>query len=234
MALVVPATEPLLLPIAGSTDRFPVRRVYCVGRNYAAHAREMGFDPERDPPFYFAKPADALLPVAHDATLELPYPTLTQNYHYEAELVAAIGKGGLNIALEDALSHVWGYAVGLDMTRRDLQIGMREKGRPWEIGKAFDASAPTGPLYPAATVPGVHQARIWLTANGITKQDSTISHLIWSVGETIADLSRYFRLEPGDLIYTGTPEGVGAVVPDDLMELGIDGLGMIRARVVGG
>jgi len=234
MALVVPAPEPLLLPIAGSTDRFPVRRVYCVGRNYAAHAREMGFDPDRDPPFYFAKPADALLPVAHDATLELPYPTLTQNYHYESEPVAAIGKGGLNITVEDALSHVWGYAVGLDMTRRDLQIGMREKGRPGEIGKAFDASARIGPLYPAATVPGVHEARIWLTVNGITKQDSPISHLIWSVAETISDLSRYFRLEPGDLIYTGTPEGVGAVVPGDLMELGIDGLGMIRARVVAG
>jgi fumarylpyruvate hydrolase len=234
MALVVPAPEPVLLPIAGSGDRFPVRRVYCVGRNYAAHAHEMGFDPDRDPPFYFAKPADALPPVAHDATLELPYPTLTQNYHYEAELVAAIGKGGLNIAVEDALSHVWGYAVGLEMTRRDLQIGMREKGRPWEIGKVFDASAPIGPLYPAATVPGVHQARIWLTVNGTTKQDSTTSHLIWSVAETIAELSRYFRLEPGDLVYTGTPEGVGAVVAGDLMELGIDELGMIRARVVGG
>jgi fumarylpyruvate hydrolase len=234
MALVVPAPQPVLLPIDGSTDRFPVRRVYCVGRNYAAHAREMGFDPDRDPPFYFAKPADALRPVAHDAMPELPYPTLTQNYHYGAELVAAIGKGGLNIAVEDALSHVWGYAVGLDMTRRDLQIGMREKGRPWEIGKAFDASAPIGPLSPAAAVPGVQQARIWLTVNGTTKQDSATNHLIWSVAETIADLSRYFRLEPGDLIYTGTPEGVGAVVPGDLVELGIDGLGIIRARVVAG
>jgi fumarylpyruvate hydrolase len=231
MALVFPAPEPVLLTIGGSTDRFPARRIYCVGRNYAAHAREMGFDPDRDPPFYFAKPADALLPVAHDAVLDLPYPTLTQNYQYEAELVAAIGKGGINIALEDALSHVWGYAVGLDMTRRDLQIAMREKGRPWEIGKAFDASAPIGPLYPA-TADGVHQARIWLTVNGTTKQDSAISHLIWSVAETIADLSRYFRLEPGDLIYMGTPEGVGAVVPGDLIETGIDGLGTIKARVV--
>ena len=149
-------------------------------------------------------------------------------------MVAAIGKGGLNIAVEDARSHVWGYAVGLDMTRRDLQIGMREKGRPWEIGKAFDASAPIGPLYPAAAVPGVSEARIWLAVNGATRQDSTISHLIWSVSETIADLSRYFRLEPGDLIYTGTPAGVGAVVPADLMELDIDGLGMIRAHVVAG
>ena len=234
MSLVVPAAQPVLLPIHGSADQFPVRRVYCVGRNYAAHAREMGFDPDRDPPFYFQKPTDTVLPVAPGRILELPYPTLTQNYHYEAELVAAIGKGGSNIALADALSHVWGYAVGLDMTRRDLQIAMREKGRPWEIGKAFDASAPIGPLYPAAAVEGVHQARIWLTVNGTTKQDSTISHLIWSVAETIADLSRYFRLEPGDLIYTGTPEGVGAVVPGDLIETGIDGLGTIQARVVQG
>ena len=234
MSLVVPAPEPVLLPIHGSADRFPVRRVYCVGRNYAAHAREMGFDPDRDPPFYFAKPADAILPVAPGQVLELPYPTLTQNYHYEAELVAAIGKGGVNITQDQALSHVWGYAVGLDMTRRDLQIAMREKGRPWEIGKAFDASAPIGPLYPAAAVEGVHQARIWLTVNGAPKQDSSIGHLIWSVAETIADLSRYFRLEPGDLIYTGTPEGVGAVVPGDLMAVGIDGLGAIQARVVAG
>jgi fumarylpyruvate hydrolase len=234
MSLVVPAPELVLLPIHGSADRFPVRRVYCVGRNYAAHAREMGFDPDRDPPFYFQKPADAVLAVAHGQILELPYPTLTQNYHYEAELVAAIGKGGANIALDQALSHVWGYAVGLDMTRRDLQIAMREKGRPWEIGKAFDASAPIGPLYPAAAVEGVHQANIWLTVNGTKKQDSSIGHLIWSVAETIADLSRYFRLEPGDLIYTGTPEGVGAVVPGDLMAVGIDGLGAIQARVVAG
>jgi fumarylpyruvate hydrolase len=234
MSLVVPAPEPVLLPVTGTADRFPVRRVYCVGRNYAAHAREMGFDPDRDPPFYFAKPADAILPVAHGQVLELPYPSLTGNYHYEAELVVAIGKGGANISQEQALGHVWGYAVGLDMTRRDLQIAMREKGRPWEIGKAFDASAPIGPLYPAAAVAGVQQANIWLTVNGTKKQDSTISHLIWSVPETIADLSRYFRLEPGDLIYTGTPEGVGAVVPGDLMEVGIDGLGTIQARVVAG
>jgi fumarylpyruvate hydrolase len=234
MSLVIPAPEPVLLPVTGTEARFPVRRVYCVGRNYAAHAREMGFDPDRDPPFYFCKPADAILPVAAGQVLELPYPTLTQNYHYEAELVVAIGKGGLNIARERALDHVWGYAVGLDMTRRDLQIAMREKGRPWEIGKAFDASAPIGPLYPAAAFAGVETAGIWLTVNGTRKQDSNVSHLIWSVAETIADLSRYFRLEPGDLIYTGTPEGVGAVVPGDLMEVGVDGLGTIQARVVAG
>jgi len=232
MSLVFAAPEPVLLPVAGSPDRLPVRRVYCVGRNYAAHAREMGFDPDRDPPFYFAKPADAILPVAPGKVLDLPYPTLTRNYHYEAELVVAIGKGGANIALEAALSHVWGYAVGLDMTRRDLQIAMREKGRPWEIGKAFDGSAPIGPIHPAAAVEAIHQARIWLTVNGTRKQDSNVSNLIWSVAETIADLSRYFRLEPGDLIYTGTPEGVGAVAPGDLMEAGIDGLGTIQVRVI--
>ena len=234
MSLVIAPPAPVLLPVIGTTDRFPVRRVYCVGRNYAAHAREMGFDPDRDPPFYFCKPTDAVIPVAEGAVLALPYPTLTGNYHYEAELVVAIGTGGANIAQDQALSHVWGYAVGLDMTRRDLQIQMREKGRPWEIGKAFDASAPIGPLHPAASVDGMAEAGIWLTVNGARKQDSNVSHLIWSVAETIADLSRYFRLEPGDLIYTGTPEGVGPVVPGDLMVAGVDGLGTLSARVVAG
>lgn len=234
MSLVIAAPAPVLLPVTGTTDLFPVRRVYCVGRNYAAHAREMGFDPDRDPPFYFCKPADAVIPVAPGTVLDLPYPTLTGNYHYEAELVVAIGTGGANIPPGQALGHVWGYAVGLDMTRRDLQIQMREKGRPWEIGKAFDASAPIGPIHPAATVDGMAEAGIWLTVNGTRKQDSNVSHLIWSVAETIADLSRYFRLEPGDLIYTGTPEGVGPVVPGDLMVVGVDGLGTLSARVVAG
>ncbi|HEV2675049.1 MAG TPA: fumarylacetoacetate hydrolase family protein [Aliidongia sp.] len=232
MSLVIAAPKPVLLPVTGTADLFPVRRVYCVGRNYAAHAREMGFDPDRDPPFYFCKPADAVMPVAEGAVLDLPYPSLTANYHYEAELVVAIGTGGANIPVEQALDHVWGYAVGLDMTRRDLQIGMREKGRPWEIGKAFDSSAPIGPLHPAGTVDGMAEAGIWLTVNDTRKQDSNVSHLIWSVPETIADLSRYFRLEPGDLIYTGTPEGVGAVVAGDLIVVGVDGLGTISARVV--
>ena len=218
--------------IANTEDRFPVRRVYCVGRNYAAHAREMGFDPDREPPFFFCKPADAVFPVATDTTLDLPYPSETNNYHYEIELVAAIGKAGANLTVEEALDHVWGYGVGLDMTRRDLQMKAREAGRPWELGKAFDHSAPLGPLVPASQVSKLDTAGIWLHVNGQEKQRSDISKLIWSVAETIAYLSRYFRLEPGDLIYTGTPEGVGPVKPGDLMEGGVDGLGTLRAKVV--
>jgi fumarylpyruvate hydrolase len=220
------------VPVAGSGDSFPVRRVYCVGRNYAAHAREMGFDPDREPPFFFCKPADAVMPVAEGETLNLPYPTETSNYHYEIELVAAIGKAGVGIAVEDALNYVYGYAVGLDMTRRDLQMKMREAGRPWELGKAFDDSAPIGPMYPAAVKGHFEKADIWLKVNGQDKQRSDTSKLIWSVAETISYLSRYFRLEPGDLIYTGTPEGVGPVVKGDLMEGGVEGLGMLHARVI--
>ncbi|ARP88014.1 fumarylacetoacetate hydrolase family protein [Bordetella genomosp. 9] len=220
------------VPVAGSADSFPVRRVYCVGRNYAAHAREMGFDPDREPPFFFCKPADAVMPVAEGETLELPYPAETANYHYEIELVAAIGKAGANISVESALDHVYGYAVGLDMTRRDLQMKMREAGRPWELGKAFDDSAPIGPIHTVAAKGHHDQAGIWLKVNGQDKQRSDTSKLIWSVAETIAYLSRYFRLAPGDLIYTGTPEGVGPVVKGDLMEGGVDGLGTLRARVI--
>jgi fumarylpyruvate hydrolase len=219
------------LPIVGSDKQFPVRRVYCVGRNYAAHAREMGFDPDREPPFFFCKPADAVVPVAPDTTLSLPYPPETANLHYEIELVAAIGKGGANIGVDEALQHVWGYAVGLDMTRRDLQMKMREAGRPWELGKAFDQSAPIGPLHRAAEVAGIHEAAIWLQVNGTDKQRSDIGKLIWSVAETIAYLSRYFRLEAGDLIYTGTPEGVGPVVRGDTMVGGVDGLGTLSVRI---
>ncbi|NSX16424.1 MULTISPECIES: fumarylacetoacetate hydrolase family protein [Cupriavidus] len=225
-----PAT--VAIPVAGSDDQFAVRRVYCVGRNYAAHAREMGFDPEREPPFFFCKPADAIVPVQAGTTLELPYPAQTQNYHYEAELVAVIGKGGSDIAVEQALEHVWGYAVGLDMTRRDLQMKMREMGRPWEIGKAFDASAPVGPIHRASEIGHPQQAGIWLTVNGATRQRSDVSHLIWSVAETVAYLSQFFRLEPGDVIFTGTPEGVGPVKAGDTMATGVDGLGELTVRVV--
>lgn len=232
MTHVVNPPEVIAVPVYGSSDTFPVRRVYCVGRNYAAHAREMGFDPDREPPFFFCKPADAVVPVAEGATLELPYPAETSNYHYEIELVAAIGKGGSNITLADAPSHVWGYAVGLDMTRRDLQMKMREMGRPWEIGKAFDASAPIGPLYPVDQVGHLEKAVIKLDVNGTTKQSSTIDKLIWSVPETIAYLSRFFRLEPGDLIYTGTPEGVGAVVAGNLMVGSVEGLADLSVKVV--
>ena len=232
MSYVIDAPEVVAIPVVGSSDKFPVRRVYCVGRNYAAHAREMGFDPDREPPFFFCKPADAVKPCADGQTLKFPYPSETSNLHYEIELVVAIGKSGKDISVEDAPQYVWGYAVGLDMTRRDLQMKMREAGRPWELGKAFDESAPIGPLYPAATAPDVSKAAITLNVNGQQKQASSIDKLIWSVPETISYLSKYFTLEPGDLIYTGTPEGVGAVVKGDLMEGSVQGLGTLSVEVV--
>ncbi|MGJ7550151.1 fumarylacetoacetate hydrolase family protein [Pseudomonas alloputida] len=232
MTYLFEPAAPTSLPIAGSDQHFPVRRVYCVGRNYAAHAREMGFDPEREPPFFFCKPADAVVPVADGQTLELPYPAETSNYHYEIELVAAIGKGGRDIPLAQANEHVFGYAVGLDMTRRDLQMKMREMGRPWEIGKAFDASAPIAALYPASQVGHPTQAGLWLQVEGQDRQRSDIDKLIWSVPETIAYLSRFFELQPGDLIMTGTPEGVGPVVAGELMVGGVDGLGELHVRVI--
>lgn len=232
MSFVFPPEPVVAVPVVGTQDKFAVRRVCCVGRNYAAHAREMGFDPDREPPFFFCKPADAVVPVAYEDTLELPYPAQTINYHFEAELVAAIGKGGSDIAPADALDHVWGYAVGLDMTRRDLQMKMREMGRPWEIGKAFDRSAPIGPIHVASEVGHFERGELWLDVNDIPKQKSDVSHLIWSVAETVADLSKFFRLEPGDLIYTGTPEGVGAVVKGDLMTVGVERLGKLNVRVV--
>ncbi|WP_321964882.1 fumarylacetoacetate hydrolase family protein [Paraburkholderia sp. J7] len=232
MAFVFQPEAPVALAVADSTDQFAVRRVYCVGRNYAAHAREMGFDPDREPPFFFCKPDNAIVPVAYGQTLELPYPAQTQNYHYEAELVAVIGKAGSDIGLEDALSHVWGYAVGLDMTRRDLQMKMREMGRPWEIGKAFDLSAPVGPVHPASVAGHFDNAGLWLTVNGETKQKSDVSHLIWSVAETVSYLSKFFRLEPGDVIFTGTPEGVGPVKAGDTMKVGVERLGELTVKVV--
>ncbi|NLY65856.1 MAG: fumarylacetoacetate hydrolase family protein, partial [Alcaligenaceae bacterium] len=214
------------IPVTQSEDLFPVRRIYCVGRNYAAHAREMGFDPDREPPFFFCKPNDAesIVPVADGKAVDLPYPVQTGNYHHEIELVVAIGKGGKNIAVEDAAKHIFGYAVGLDMTRRDLQMKMREQGRPWEIGKAFDYSAPIGEITPIAQTGELNSGEIHLTVNGKTTQKSNVTHLIWSVAETIANLSTLFELKEGDLIMTGTPEGVGAVVAGDTMVATIDGL----------
>jgi len=232
MAFVFSPEAPVAVPVAGSDARVAVRRVYCVGRNYAAHAREMGFDPDREPPFFFCKPADAVVPVADGETLDLAYPSQTANYHYEAELVAVIGKSGSDIPVEQALDYVYGYAVGLDMTRRDLQMKMREMGRPWEIGKAFDRSAPIGPIHRAQDVGHFQSGALSLTVNGESKQASDVSHLIWSVAETIADLSKFFRLEPGDLIYTGTPEGVGAVQRGDLMIATVERLGALRVHVV--
>lgn len=220
------------VPVVGSDAEFPVRRVYCVGRNYAAHAREMGFDPDREPPFFFCKPADAVVPVAPGSTFELPYPAQTDNFHYEIELVVAIGKAGRDIPLEKAREYVWGYATGLDMTRRDRQMEMRQMGRPWEIGKAFDLSAPMSPLHPAATVDDISKADIWLKVNGEDKQRSDIRHLIWSVEETISYLSGFFELQPGDLIFTGTPEGVGPVVKGDLMTGNVGNLTPLSVKVV--
>jgi len=232
MAFVFPPELPVAVPVASSSDEIAVRRVYCVGRNYAAHAREMGSDPEREPPFFFCKPANAVVPVMPWQKVALTYPSQTQNYHYEVELVAVIGKSGEDIAANQALDHVWGYAVGLDMTRRDLQIKMREVGRPWEIGKAFDDSAPIGPIHPAARVGHISQGGIWLNVNGVRRQTGDVSQMIWSVAETVAYLSRLFRLEPGDLIYTGTPEGVGPVQPGDTIHAGIDRLGELAVKII--
>jgi fumarylpyruvate hydrolase len=232
MTFVFPPEAPVALAVAGCDDKIAVRRVYCVGRNYAAHAREMGFDPDREPPFFFCKPADAVVPVAQGETLELAYPARTTNYHYEAELVAVVGKAGADIPVERALDHLYGYAVGLDMTRRDLQMKMREMGRPWEIGKAFDRSAPIGPVHRASEVGHIERGAIGLSVEGQMRQSSDVSKLIWSVAETIADLSTFFRLEPGDLIYTGTPEGVGPVQRGELMIAAVERLGELHVRVI--
>ncbi|CAN7574842.1 fumarylacetoacetate hydrolase family protein [Acidovorax sp. LjRoot66] len=219
------------VPVVGSGDRFPVHRIYCVGRNYEEHAKEMGFT-GREPPFFFMKPADAIVVVDAGQTGELPYPSLTANLHHEIELVVAIGKGGKDIKAADAFSHIYGYATGLDMTRRDLQNDMKKQGRPWCIGKGFDASAPIGSITPAAQAGDVAKAGIWLQVNGTDKQRSTVAQLIWNIAETIEHLSAAWELQPGDLIYTGTPEGVGAVVRGDTLEGGVDGLTGIKLKVV--
>ena len=229
MSLVIPAVAPTVLPVLGGGS-FPVRRVYCVGRNYAEHAREMGHS-DRDPPFFFLKPADALVPVAENETGSIDYPSLTSNLHHEIELVVAIGQGGSDIAAADAPRHIWGYAVGLDMTRRDLQNEMKKQGRPWEIGKGFDQSGPIGPLVAKASTGELLKGAITLDVNGERRQQSDLSELIWNVAETIEQLSRGWRLEAGDLIFTGTPAGVGAVVRGDVMEGRIDGLPVLRVAV---
>ena len=228
MGYVIPAPATPSVAVDGSQERFPVRRVYCVGRNYAEHAREMGHDPDREPPFFFMKPGDALLPTGS----EFPYPNLSENVHYEMEFVVAIGKGGDDIAEADALDHIWGYTVGLDMTRRDRQGEMKKLGRPWEAGKAFNHSAPISPLKPAASIGHPTKGRIWLKNNGEIVQDSDIAELIWNVQETISILSGDFGLEAGDLIYTGTPAGVGAVKRGDHLVGGVDGVGEVEIKVV--
>lgn len=229
MDYAVPLPPLNTLSVAGRDERFPVHRVFCVGRNYAAHAREMGKDPDREPPFFFMKPANAVIDATRVPTV--PYPPRTANYHHEIELVIAIGEGGRDIAVADALKHVYGYAVGLDMTRRDLQLEARDKGRPWEFGKSFASSAPIGALRRAADIGHPAEGAITLTVNGQPRQSSDIAKLIWSVSECIAYLSAYETLEPGDLIMTGTPEGVNAVVPGDVMQGAIAGLGVIQVTV---
>lgn len=231
MAFVIPQQPAPALPVAGGGDLFPVRRIYCVGRNYAAHAREMGSDPSREPPFFFCKPADAVVAVTPGECIEWPYAMATSSLHHEVELVLAVGRGGENIPVEQALSHVWGYAVGLDMTRRDLQGQMKEQGRPWEIGKAFDRSAPMSPVVPAGAVANPERGSIWLDVNGVRRQQGDLADMIWSAAEVISRLSGWFRLEPGDLIMTGTPEGVGAMKVGDLIEAGVEGIGTLRLKV---
>jgi len=218
------------VPVVGKDALFPVHRIYCVGRNYVEHAQEMGHT-GREAPFFFMKPADAVLVVEPDHITSLPYPSMTNNLHHEIELVVAIGVGGANIAAADAHRHIYGYAVGLDMTRRDLQNDMKKQGRPWCIGKGFEHSAPVGPITPAAQAGDINNAAIHLQVNGQDRQRSTIAKLIWSVAETIEHLSAAWVLQSGDLIYTGTPEGVGAVLHGDMMVGGIDGLQGIQLRV---
>jgi fumarylpyruvate hydrolase len=215
------------VPIKGSDQLFPVRRIFCVGRNYAEHAIEMGSDPTREPPFYFTKPFDALVTGGAD----MPYPPASKSLHHEMELVVAIGVGGAAIKVEDALKHVWGYCCGLDMTRRDLQNEAKKTGRPWDMGKGFDLSAPMGDLIPAAGF-DPSKGKIELKVNGKTTQVSDLSKLIWSVPEVISNLSHLVTLAPGDLIMTGTPEGVAAVVRGDVLEGTVEGVGTVRTKIV--
>jgi fumarylpyruvate hydrolase len=225
----VPATT---IPIVGETDVFQVRRIYCIGRNYAAHAIERGSDPTREPPFFFQKPTDAIQNVAIGAVADHPYPSLTKNYHYEVELVTALKSGGTNIALEQALDHVYGYAVGLDMTRRDLQRAMGDEKKPWEIGKSFDRSAVLGPIHPAAKTGHFTKGAISLAVNGNVKQNSNLQNMIWSVAEQISKLSEAFELKAGDIIYSGTPENVGPVVKGDVLLCKIEGLPDMSIKIV--
>ena len=220
------------IPIVGTTDLFSVRRIYCIGRNYAAHAREMGSDPTREPPFFFQKPTDAIQFVRIGEVADHPYPSLTKNYHYEVELVAALKSGGRNIPIEKALDHVYGYAVGLDMTRRDLQRAMGDEKKPWEIGKSFDKSAPIGPLHRVEDIGHFLKGAVSLEVNGAVKQKADLSFMIWSVAEQIAKLSEAFELFPGDIIYSGTPENVGPVVKGDVILCKIEKLPNMSVKIV--
>jgi fumarylpyruvate hydrolase len=223
---VIPPPHPPAVPVRGG-GLFPVRRIFCVGRNYAAHAREMGHDPDREPPFFFTKPADAILTGGAD----MPYPAATEDLHHEVELVVAIGTGGASISAADARNAIWGYAVGLDMTRRDLQGEAKKLGRPWDMGKGFDHSAPIGDLVPAKELGKYQDGHILLNVNGVERQSGDIADMIWTVPEVISALSRLVRLEPGDLIFTGTPEGVAAVKPGDVLEGFVSGLPPLKTKI---
>lgn len=231
MQFAIPSLPPAVVPVVGSTAVFPVHRIYCVGRNYIEHAIEMGAT-GREPPFFFMKPADAVFPVADGTLGALPYPEMTSDYQYELELVVAIGKSGKNIAAADAMQYVWGYAIGMDMTRRDVQAEAKSLRRPWDTGKAFEHSAPIGPIHPADAIGAVGSRAIQLKVNGELHQNSTVDKLIWSIEEMIVYLSKYFTLQPGDLIMTGTPAGVAALQKGDVMEGAIDGLGQLRIEIV--
>jgi len=235
MNYVLPAPAAAAVPVAGGAAgaAFPVHRIYCVGRNYVEHAVEMGFT-GREPPFFFLKPADAILPVRDGEVGRMRYPSLTKSLHHEVELVVAIGAGGRDIAAADAQRHIWGYGIGLDMTRRDLQGEAKKLGRPWDIGKGFDQSAPVGPLRAAADCKIGAETGITLEVNGAVRQKSTIGKLIWSIPEIIEHLSAAWELAPGDLIFTGTPEGVAAVVAGDTLKATVDGLGSLQVQIVAG
>ena len=228
MEYVIPAPPIPSLAVEGAHGRFPVHRIYCVGRNYAEHAREMGHDPDREPPFFFMKPADALVTDGGD----FAYPTGSVDVHHELELVVALARGGANIPAARALDHVYGYAVGLDMTRRDLQAEAKKMGRPWDVGKAFDGSAPCTPIRPAAEIGHPTKGAVWLEVNGAPRQRGDLAQLIWKIPEMIAYLSTLFTLAPGDLVFTGTPAGVGPVERGDLLRGGVDGVGTLTVRVV--
>lgn len=228
MQYVIQAEERASVAVAGSAAGFPVRRIFCVGQNYADHAREMGGDPDRQPPFFFCKPADAV----HAAGTPWPYPPRTQDLHHEIELVVALARGGRSIDVGSALDCVYGYAVGIDWTRRDLQAAAKKAGRPWDAAKGFDHAATIGPIHPANTVGHPARGRIWLAVDDVVRQDGDIAQLIWSVPEVIAELSTLFELRAGDLIYTGTPAGVGAVQRGQRVSGGIDGLGEIAVSIV--
>ena len=224
---VIDTPEAVILPIEGTDDVFPVRRVYCIGRNYAAHAIEMGHDPDREPPFFFQKNANNL-----DTSGNFPYPPHSSDVHHEAEMYVALKTGGTNIAVENALDCVYGYGLSLDMTRRDLQGEMKKLGRPWEIGKAFERSAPCGPIHPVTSIGHLTEGNLTLTVNGETRQEGDLNQMIWKVAEMISYLSEYFELAPGDIIQSGTPSGVGPVERGDVMVMTVDGLGSLTVNVV--